>query len=305
MGVTELIGNTPLVKIDNFSLKKGIEVYAKLEGFNPSGSVKDRIAKSMIEGAEKDGLLKPGMTIVEASSGNTGIGLAMVGRLKRYRVVIVMPSSMSVERRKILASYGAEIVLTPAEDGMDGAIAVTEGIAAKEGYFMPNQFANRYNFMAHYETTGKEIAEKIKPTHLVAGVGTGGTIMGVGKRLKEANSGLKIIGIEPHKNTPIQGLKNMEVSRKPDIFDEDFLDELIYVRLDEAMATARRLAKEESIFAGVSSGAAMHGVLKVAKKLKRGIIVTVFPDSGDKYLSTGLYSKYAVSRRFKSLEAHR
>ena len=305
MSIIDLVGNTPLVKIDKLNPNKNVEIYAKLEGFNPSGSIKDRIARYMIEKAEEKGDLKKGMTIVEATSGNTGIALSMVGGLKGYRVVIVMPESMSIERRKIISSYGAEIILTPAEDYTDGSIEVAKGLAKRKGYFFANQFANGHNVMAHYETTGKEIAEKITPTHFIAGVGTGGTIMGTGKRLKESNPDLKVIGIEPHKDTPIQGLKNMQINQKPEIFDESFLDDMEYVKLENAMSTARKLAKIEGIFAGISSGAAMYVAANMAKGLERGTIVTIFADGGEKYLSTGLYGANVVSRRFKSSEAHR
>ncbi len=282
MSVLNLIGNTPLVKVGKNS---GVAIYAKLEGFNPSGSIKDRIAKYMIEEAERRGVLKRGMTIIEASSGNTGISVAMVGALKGYKVKIVMPESMSIERRKIICSYGAEVILTPAEDYTDGSIEVARELAEVEEFFFPNQFANGNNVLAHYETTGEEIAGKINPTHLVAGIGTGGTIIGTGKRLKEMNPELKIIGIEPHKESPIPGLKNTEIHEKPEILDRTFLDETSYVRLDDAVTMARKLAKAEGLFVGLSSGAAMHVASKLAKELKRGTIATIFPDNGYRYLS--------------------
>lgn len=288
MNLVDLVGNTPLVKIENMSPNENVEIYAKLESFNPSGSVKDRAVKFMIEDAERRGVLKKGMTIVEASSGNTGIGLAMISCLKGYNVVITMSESMSMERRKILQSYGAKIVLTPAEKNTDGAIEKAHLLAEKNGYFMPNQFDNNANVMAHYETTGEEILREIYPTHLIAGVGTGGTIMGTGMRLREANPDIKIIGLQPHKETPIQGLKNMEISRIPGIFDESFLDETRYIRLEDAVDMVRKLGKQ-GYSVGLSSGAAMSGALDLAKELEEGIIVTIFPDGAEKYLSTGLY----------------
>jgi cysteine synthase B len=289
MGVLDLIGDTPLVRIEKLNPNPNVEIYAKLESYNPSGSIKDRIAKYMIDKAEEQGILKKGMTIVEASSGNTGIAVSMVGALKGYRVIIVMPESMSIERRKIIRSYGAEIILTPAEDYTDGSIKLARNLAEKKGYFFPNQFSNGYNVLAHYETTGREIAEKINPTHLVVGIGTGGTIMGIGRKLREKNPSLRIIGVEPKAAESIQGLKNTILYQKPEILDNGIIDEMRYVGTDQAMAIARKITKEEGISAGISSGAALYSALQIAENLKKGVIVTIFADGAEKYLSTGLY----------------
>ncbi|RLJ09431.1 MAG: cysteine synthase B, partial [Candidatus Aenigmatarchaeota archaeon] len=252
----DLIGSTPLVRINKINPNKKVEVFAKLEKMNPGGSVKDRIAKYMIEYAEIQGRLTKDKTIIEATSGNTGIGLAMIGAVKGYRVRVVMPETMSVERRKIMRMFGAEITLTSGSKGMDGAIDVAREIAKdKKKYWMPDQFSNEYNVLAHYETTGREIWEQTqgKITHFVAGMGTGGTLMGVSRRLKEYNPRIRIIGVEPHEDTPIPGLKNMKISYMPRIFDESKLDEKIVVRVEDAIKIARLLARKEGLFVGLSS----------------------------------------------------
>ena len=290
--ILELIGNTPVVKINNLSPKKSVEMYVKLEKFNPGGSVKDRIALYMIEAAEREGLLTKDKIIIEPTSGNTGIGLALVCAVKGYKLAIVMPETMSMERRKILMAYGAKIILSPAARGMDGAEDLARQIVSKnpEKYFMPNQFANPNNVKAHYETTAEEIWRDFgdRLTHLVAGLGTTGTIVGVSKKLKERNPKLKVIGVEPHKDTPIQGLKNLEVQYVPKIWDPSIVDEKVVVTLAEAEETARLLTLKEGIFCGPSSGAIFYAALKKAQELDSGVILAILPDGGEKYLSTTL-----------------
>ncbi|HLB24782.1 MAG TPA: cysteine synthase family protein [Nitrospirota bacterium] len=293
MSVLDSIGNTPLVEIKNVNPDGKARIFAKLEGANPGGSVKDRPAYYMVMKAEEQGLLTRDKVILEATSGNTGIGLAMVAAAKGYRLKLTMPACVSLERRSILEALGAEIVLTPAEQGTDGAIMAAHKILdeSPDVYFMPNQFENDYNVIAHYETTGREVYEQTKGevTAFVAGIGTTGTIMGVGRRLKEYDSSIRIIGIEPVKGHKIQGLKNMKEAIVPGIFDPSKLDDKITI--DDALAydTARDLALKEGIFVGMSSGAAMAGAIEAARRLGSGVIVTVFPDRGDRYLSTTLF----------------
>lgn len=293
--ILDLIGNTPLVKINKLNTNKNVTIYAKLEGANPGGSVKDRIAKFMIEDAENTGKLTKNKIILEPTSGNTGIGLALVAAVKGYKILLVMPESVSFERKKILEAFGAEILLTPAKDGTDGAIEKAYEMAREnsEKYFMPDQFNNPANVLAHYETTGKEIWEqtKGKVTHFVSAIGTTGTVMGVGKRLKEYNSNIKIIGVEPYLNHKIQGLKNMKEAYTPHIFNKTKLDEKINIKDEDAFETSRKLAKEEGLFVGMSSGAAMFVALQIAKEIKEGVIVAIMPDGGEKYLSTEIFKK--------------
>jgi len=294
MSILDCIGNTPIVSIDNLNPNPGVRLFAKLEGNNPGGSVKDRIALYMVQTAEKQGLLTRDKIILEATSGNTGIGLAMVATAKKYRVKLTMPACVSVERRKVLEAFGAELILSPAEEGTDGAIRLAHRIMAEspELYFMPNQFNNNANILAHYETTGREIIEQTegKITHFVSGMGTSGTLMGTGKRLKEFNSSIKIIGVEPILGHRIQGLKNMSESIVPGIFDPTRLDERYIVNDEEAFDTTRMLAVKEGIFVGMSSGAAMNVALKKSSELKEGTIVVILPDRGDRYLSTALFT---------------
>ena len=288
--ILELIGNTPIVKIN--SLNHNVNIYAKLEGQNPGGSVKDRIALSMIEAGEKTGELTRDKIILEPTSGNTGIGLALVSAVKGYKVVLTMSAGMSDERKKMLKALGAELILTPAEQATDGAIKKAREIIKNNPnkYWMPYQFDNPNNPMAHYNGTGLEIIKQVPDiTHFIAGMGTGGTLMGTAKRLKEYNKNIKIIGIEPQLNHKIAGLKNMQEAIVPKIYDETKLDEKIVVQNEDAYATTRQLAKQ-GIFVGMSAGAAMYGALQVARKIKKGNIVTIFPDRGEKYLSTGLFT---------------
>lgn len=293
MGILQCIGNTPIASID-LNPNPGVKLFAKLEGNNPGGSVKDRIALYMVEAAEKEGRLTRDKIILEATSGNTGIGLAMVATAKRYRLKLTMPACVSIERRRILEAFGAELILTPSNEGTDGAIRLAHKILSEDPdrYFMPNQFDNEANILAHYETTGKEIIEQTQGriTHFVAGMGTTGTLMGVSRRLKEFNKDISIIGVEPVLNHRIQGLKNMTESIKPKIFDPGMIDEHYFVNDEEAFDTTRMLAIKEGLFVGMSSGAAMHIALRKSSELKDGVIIVLLPDRGDRYLSTSLFT---------------
>ena len=293
MSVLDSIGNTPLVELRNVNPNPAVKILAKLEGSNPGGSVKDRPAYYMVVKAEDEGLLTRDKIILEATSGNTGIGLAMVAAARGYRLKLTMPACVSMERRSILEALGAELALTAAELGTDGAIMEAHRIlaATPDIYYMPNQFANHYNILAHYETTGPEIIEQTggKVTHFVTGIGTTGTVMGVGQRLKEFNPDIKIIGVEPVMGHKIQGLKNMNEAIVPKIFDPSKLDDRIIVDDETAYEASRDLALKEGIFVGMSAGASLAGALKVAAGLSSGVVVTVFPDRGDRYLSTNLF----------------
>ena len=287
----DLIGHTPLVKLTKVIPRNpNVEVYAKMEGYNPCSSVKDRIAKYMIEGAEERGELTKDKVIVEASSGNTGIGLSMVAAHKGYRLKIIMPESMSVERRRVMQAFGAEVILTPAEKGMNGAIERAEEMGADPGYYHPNQFANQDNVRAHYEGTGAEILEQLMDIDvLVAGIGTGGTIMGVGTRLREVYPDLRIVGVEPYPKSLIQGLRNLE-DFVPPILDISIMDEKLNVEDGCAFNTVRVLANIEGLFVGISSGAAVHAALQVAEEMESGKVVMIMPDRGDRYLSTDCFT---------------
>lgn len=297
--IAEAIGNTPLVELQRLNPKRpAVRIFAKLEGHNPGGSVKDRPALRMIQAAEQSGQLRPGQTILEATSGNTGIALAMIGAAKGYRVKICMAASASAERRQVLRALGAELVLTPAHERTDGAIRVARQLLAQapDAYFMPNQFDNPDNCLAHYESTGPEIFAQTQGEVdiFVAGMGTSGTLMGVSRYLKEVKPSVRIVGLEPPPGHRIQGLKNMQESIRPKIYDPALLDEKMTVLDGEAYQLARRLATEEGIFAGISSGAAVAGALRLASRLTRGVIVTLLPDRGDRYLSTELFQPAAI-----------
>lgn len=286
----DIIGNTPVVELKKINLKPQVKLFAKLEFYNPGGSVKDRIAKYMIEEAEKEEKISSATKILEATSGNTGIGLAMIARLKGYSVTLLMPESMSIERRKILYALGAEILLTPAEEGMNGAIERAKELAEKPDFFWVDQFENEANVKAHYETTGKEIVEQVgKVDVFVAGIGTGGTISGVGRRLKEKFSQVRVVGAEPSSGSKIQGLRCLD-DYVPPILDFSVIDEIVKVDDEEAFEYTRELARKEGLFVGASSGAALSVAIKEANKISKGVIVTVFPDAGFKYLSTDLYN---------------
>jgi S-sulfo-L-cysteine synthase (O-acetyl-L-serine-dependent) len=296
--VLEIIGNTPIVRINNLNPNKNVNIFAKLEGNNPGGSIKDRIALRMLEQAEKEGKLTREKTIIEATSGNTGIALAMIGVVKGFAVEIVMSEAVSVERRKMIAAFGAKITLTEGKLGTDGAIKKTRELVAKfpEKYYYPDQFSNNNNILAHYETTAKEIWKQMdgKIDYFVAAIGTSGTLMGVSQYLKKKNPAIKVVSAEPVKGHYIQGLKNMEEAIIPAIYDRSKLDDIIMIETDAAYDLARQVARKEGIFCGMSSGAAMFASLEIAKKNsvrggQAGNIITIFPDRGEKYLSTDLF----------------
>ncbi|MEI2631082.1 MULTISPECIES: cysteine synthase A [Bacillus] len=297
--ITELIGNTPIVKL-NRSDENSADVYLKLEYMNPGSSVKDRIGLAMIEAAEKEGKLKAGDTIIEPTSGNTGIGLAMVAAAKGLKAILVMPDTMSMERRNLLRAYGAELVLTPGAEGMKGAIKKAEELAEKHGYFVPQQFNNPSNPEIHRQTTGKEIVEQFGDDQVdafVAGIGTGGTITGAGEVLKEAYPSIKIYAVEPSDSPVLAGgkpgphkIQGIGAGFVPDILNTEVYDEIFPVKNEEAFEYARRAAREEGILGGISSGAAIYAALQVAKKLGKGKkVLAIIPSNGERYLSTPLY----------------
>ena len=292
--ILQTIGNTPLVRINRIVQQTGIEIWAKLEGCNPMGSVKERPALAIIEAAEQDGSLKQGMTILESSSGNTGIGLAMVGAVKGYAVTIVMPQKVSIERRKILIALGAHIVFTSERGGSDEAWEIAERMHREQPqqYFYAQQYSNRNNTLSHYERTAMEIWKDMEGDIDAAaiGLGTCGTIMGVGLKLKELRPSIRIVAIEPQRSHTQQGLRNMDESRVPELLDWSVVDQKIVVPDDIAFDYARRLAREEGIFAGISSGTALAGCIELAKEMGKGKIVTVFPDRAEKYFSTSLFA---------------
>lgn len=294
--ILEAIGNTPMVRINNLSPNPSVSIFAKLEGFNPTGSIKDRIALKMIEDAEECGLLKPGKTIIEPTSGNTGIGLAIVGIIKGYPVEIVMSSAVSLERRKIIRSYGGKVILTPASEGTDGAIRAANRMVEEnpDKYFMPNQFSNTCNYLAHYESTALEIWQQMngKIDYLVCSLGTSGTIMGLSKFLRNMKPDIKVVCAHPIKGHYIQGLKNMDEAIVPEIYDPSQIDIQEMIESEEAISTARTIIAKEGIFAGMSSGAAMLAAMRTAARIESGNIVVVFPDRAEKYLSTSMFSDF-------------
>ncbi|MDV4151955.1 cysteine synthase A [Clostridium sp. AL.422] len=294
----DLIGNTPILKLNNIISKDCAEVYVKLEKYNLGGSVKDRAALGMIEKAEKEGLLKKGSIIVEPTSGNTGIALAMIGRLKGYKVIIVMPDSMSKERRDLIKAYGAELILTDSSEGMNGAIEKANELCKNDNYFMPNQFENMANMEKHYYTTAEEIFNDINDLDVfIAGVGTGGTVTGVGKKLKEKISNLKIVAVEPKKSAVLSGgtagvhkIQGLGSGFIPEIYNPEIIDEVIKVSDEDAYRVTKLVAEEEGILLGISSGAAIHVAIETAKKLGKGKkILAIAPDGGEKYISMGIY----------------
>ncbi|WP_400161833.1 cysteine synthase A [Brevibacillus sp. TJ4] len=300
--ITDLIGSTPLVKLNRVVSEGSADVYLKLEFFNPGSSVKDRIALAMIEAAEAEGKLKPGDTIIEPTSGNTGIGLAMVAAAKGYKAILVMPETMSLERRNLLRAYGADLVLTPGSEGMGGAIRKAEELVKENSsYFMPQQFKNPANPEIHRTTTGAEILEQAKQIGgvdaFISGIGTGGTITGVGQVLREHYPNVKIVAVEPAASPVLSGgkpgphkIQGIGAGFVPDILDTQVYDEVIRVENEEAFDAARRVARQEGILGGISSGAAVHAALQVAEKLGKGKkVIAVIPSNGERYLSTPLY----------------
>ncbi|QTD40270.1 cysteine synthase A [Sporosarcina sp. Te-1] len=297
--VADLVGQTPLVRVNKLTGPDDAEIYLKLEYFNPGSSVKDRIALAMIEAAEKSGELKEGSTIIEPTSGNTGIGLAMIAAAKGYRSVLVMPDTMSLERRNLLRAYGADLVLTPGAEGMKGAIAKAEELAEENGWFMPQQFNNEANPEVHRLTTGPEIADALdRVDAFISGIGTGGTITGVGSVLKERFPEVKIIAVEPTDSAVLSGgkpgphkIQGIGAGFVPKVLDTDIYDQIIQVSNDDAYDTARLAACEEGVLGGVSSGAAIFAALQVAKELGKGKkVVAILPSNGERYLSTPLYN---------------
>jgi cysteine synthase A len=297
--VLDMIGATPLIRLNKLVKGDMADIFVKLEKFNPAGSIKDRAALGMIEKAEELGLLKEGYTIVEPTSGNTGIALAMIGRIKGYEVIIVMPETMSVERRNLIKAYGAQLVLTEGTKGMKGAINKAKEIAeGNSKFFIPQQFNNLANPQKHYNTTAEEIMEDVKDVDIfVAGVGTGGTITGVGRRLKEMKPGVKVVAVEPEKSPVLSGgepgphkIQGIGAGFVPDIYDGSVVDEILRISDEEAFEMAKLMAKEEGILVGISTGANIAAAIKIAKKLgKGGKVVTVSPDGGEKYISMGIY----------------
>ncbi|MEH7118486.1 cysteine synthase A [Neobacillus vireti] len=296
--VAELVGQTPIVKLNRLVEENSAEVYLKLEYFNPGSSVKDRIGLAMIEAAEEQGLIKPGDTIIEPTSGNTGIGLAMIAAAKGYKAIFVMPETMSLERRNLLRAYGAELVLTPGPAGMKGAIAKAEELVSEHGYFLPQQFKNQANPEVHKRTTGREIAEQMDQLDaFVSGIGTGGTITGAGSVIREKFPEAKIVAVEPQDSPVLSGgnpgphkLQGLGAGFIPDTLNTNIYDEVIQITTEEAFEASRRAAREEGILGGISSGAAIAAALKVAKELGKGKkVLAIIPDNGERYLSTPLY----------------
>lgn len=297
-GAIELIGKTPILRVTNMIDENSADVYVKLEKLNPGGSVKDRAALGMIERAEQEGLLKEGSVIVEPTSGNTGIALAMIGRLKGYKVIIVMPETMSKERRELIKAYGAELVLTEGNRGMKGAIEKATEMVNEHGYFMPQQFENVANPEKHYATTAEEIYEDINDLDvLVAGVGTGGTITGIGKNLKEKIKNIEIVAVEPSNSQVISGknpgphkIQGLGAGFVPQNYKQEYVDKVVAVSDEDAIKTAVDFAKSEGILVGISSGAAVYAAIEIAKKLGKGKkVLAIAPDGGEKYISMGIY----------------
>lgn len=291
--ILETIGNTPMVRINKLNPNPDVNIYAKIEGINPGGSIKDRIGMKMIEQAEMEGTLTRNKTVIEATSGNTGIALAMICNVKGYDLKIVMSEAVSVERRQMIQAFGAQIILTAADAGTDGAIIKVHELLEKypDKYFCTHQFTNKYNKLAHYETTAQEIWEQTeeKIDYFVSSLGTSGTLMGVSEALKKYNPQIKIISAEPVKGHYVQGLKNLEEAIVPAIYDREKIDQIIMIETEDAFEMMRQIARQEAIFVGMSSGAAMLAAKIIAEKIESGTIVTIFPDRGEKYLSTGVF----------------
>src|SRR5579884_2199291 len=291
--ILETIGNTPLVELQSFSPRPGVEIYAKLEGFNPSGSVKDRVAKKMIEEAEASGLLQPGSVLLEPTSGNTGIALAMIARVKGYQFVAVMPDNVTHERRQLLELYGAQIIYSPGAQGSNGAVARAKELAiSNEQYVMLYQYGNQANPNAHYYGTAVEIIRDLPDIDVfVAGLGTGGTLTGAARRLKEHNPAIRIVAAEPAQGEAVQGLRSLEDGFVPPVFDSSVLDGKILVYAMDSIRRTRQLKDQEGIFAGPSCGASLHATIRVASSLERGKVVVILADGGWKYLSEDLWTR--------------
>nr|WP_157492053.1 cysteine synthase CysM [Mangrovimonas sp. ST2L15] len=289
--ITDLIGNTPMVEVQNILQKEGVRLFLKLEGKNPGGSVKDRAAFNMISEALIRGDIKPGDTLVEATSGNTGIALAFIAKLLGVNMVLIMPENSTEERIKTMRAYGAELILTPADEGIEGSRDLAEKLHEEKGYFMLNQFANDDNWKAHYKSTGPEIWNDThgEVTHFVSAMGTTGTIMGVSTYLKEQNPLIQIVGAQPKDGAKIPGIRKWPEAYLPKIFKREKVDQVIEVSEDDAKETAKKLAKEEGVFAGMSSGGAVASALKVAERIDSGVIVAIICDIGDRYLSSDLF----------------
>jgi cysteine synthase B len=294
----DLVGNTPLVELKNLSPKPGVQIYAKLEGQNPTGSIKDRVAKAMIEAAEASGELKPGRELLEPTSGNTGISLALIAKLKGYTLTCVMPDNATEERRRLLRLYGAKIVDSPGDQGSNGAVRLALELAEKDPqYFMPFQYANPMNPRAHYEGTGAEIAEALDRVDvLVAGLGTGGTLMGTGERLRESFPDVVVAAAEPLPGDPVMGLRSLDDGYVPPILDVSKLDRKVLVSNEESVAAVHALLDREGIFAGVSAGAVVHVARKLAEELDEGVVVTILADAGWKYLSADFWETDDVAQ---------
>lgn len=295
--VLECIGETPLVRLNRVRPPEGAELYVKLESMNPMGSIKDRAALSMVEDAEARGILPPGGVIVEATSGNTGIGLAMVAAVKGYRLMIVMPETMSLERRQLLQALGAELVLTPGTEGMAGSLAKAEELVREKGAFMPSQFSNPANSMAHYTGTASEVLRQLPDvTAVVVGIGTGGTVSGIGRAMRNFSPGVRMVGVEPVESPLISEgrsgphrIEGIGANFIPALLDMEVVDEMRTVNFEDARSAVRRLAKEEGILVGPSSGAVVHAAMEVASEMVRGKVLAILPDGGQRYMSTGLF----------------
>lgn len=294
----DLIGKTPILKLSNMINNDSADVYLKLEKFNPGGSIKDRASLGMIEKAESEGKLKKGAVIIEPTSGNTGIGLAMIGRIKGYKVIIVMPETMSKERRDLIKAYGAELILTEGRKGMKGAIDKAKEMVDEYGYFMPQQFDNIANQEKHYETTAEEIYKEIEDLDVfVAGVGTGGTISGIGKKLKERNNEIKVVAVEPYNSQVLIGnkagahkIQGIGAGFIPKNYKQEYVDKVVAVKDEDAIKTAANFASKEGMLIGISSGAAVYAAIEIAKKLGKGKkVLAIAPDGGEKYISMGIY----------------
>ncbi|WP_353093490.1 cysteine synthase A [Tissierella praeacuta] len=298
--IGEAVGKTPIVRLNKIKEEGSAEILVKIESFNPSGSVKDRAALYMIEAAEREGILTKGGTIIEPTSGNTGVGLAMMGAAKGYNVILVMPDTMSIERRKLMQAYGAKIILTEGKYGMAGSVELANQLAKDKNYFMPNQFANKNNLTAHYETTGVEILQATDGNidAFIAGVGTGGTVSGTGKRLKEYNKDILVVAVQPDKSPVLTGgkpnghkIQGIGANFIPDIFDNDIVDEILDIDEETAYSYAKRLAAEEGILVGISAGANVAAANIIAKRLGEGKkVLTILPDTGERYLSIDLFN---------------